>query len=44
MNFELTPEQQRIRAEVRRFADQEIASIIRANFPPIRFVKWRSWG
>jgi alkylation response protein AidB-like acyl-CoA dehydrogenase len=29
MNFELTPEQQRIRAEVRRFADQEIAPLAR---------------
>jgi alkylation response protein AidB-like acyl-CoA dehydrogenase len=25
MNFDLTPEHQRIRAEVRRFAEQEIA-------------------
>lgn len=49
MNFDLTPEQQRIRAEVRRFAEQEIApravtSMRRASFLPKHSGKWRSWG
>ncbi len=49
MNFELTPEQQRIRAEVRRFADQEIAPRARhvdetGEFPADTFRKMAELG
>lgn len=49
MNFELTPEQQRIRAEVRRFAEQEIAPRARhidetGEFPAETFRKMAELG
>lgn len=49
MNFDLTPEQQRIRAEVRRFADQEIAPRARhvdetGEFPADTFRKMAELG
>jgi alkylation response protein AidB-like acyl-CoA dehydrogenase len=49
MNFDLTPEQQRIRAEVRRFADQEIAPRARhvdetGEFPVETFRKMAELG
>ena len=49
MNFELTPEQQRIRAEVRRFAEQEVAPHARhidetGEFPAETFRKMAELG
>ncbi len=49
MNFDLTPEQQRIRAEVRRFAEQEIAPRARhvdetGEFPAETFRKMAELG
>lgn len=49
MNFDLTPEQQRIRAEVRRFAEQEIAPRARhvdeqGEFPAETFGKMAQSG
>lgn len=49
MNFDLTPEQQRIRAEVRRFAEQEIAPRARhvdetGEFPAETFRKMANLG